>query len=128
MQAFAALGVDVAMTELDIRTNVPATDAEQLQQVVDYTNSVGACADVDACVGITVWDFDDTYSWIPGTFPGTGYGDLFFQPGGYDTPLVRKAAYDGCIRVCKKSSKMEINILTSATGPHWLDAVHQHDS
>lgn len=40
---------------------------------------------------------DDTYSWIPSTFAGQGYGDLFFQPGGQDTPLVRKAAYDGVV-------------------------------
>lgn len=99
MQAFAALNVSVAITELDIRTTVPATAAAQQQQVLDYASSVGACADVDACVGITAWDFDDTYSWIPSTFPGQGYGDLFFQPGGYNTPLVRKAAYDGCIQV-----------------------------
>ncbi|KAH0402540.1 glycoside hydrolase, partial [Aureobasidium melanogenum] len=98
MQAFAALNVSVAITELDIRTTVPATAAAQQQQVLDYASSVGACADVDACVGITAWDFDDTYSWIPSTFPGQGYGDLFFQPGGYNTPLVRKAAYDGCIQ------------------------------
>ncbi|KEQ86547.1 glycoside hydrolase [Aureobasidium pullulans EXF-150] len=98
MNAFAALGVDVAITELDIRTTVPATAAAQQQQVVDYASSVGACADVNACVGVTAWDFDDAYSWIPSTFPGQGYGDLFFQPGGYGTPLVRKAAYDGCIQ------------------------------
>ena len=34
---------------------------------------------------------------IPSTFPGQGYGDLFFQPNGSRTPLVRKAAYDGVI-------------------------------
>lgn len=99
MNAFAALNVSVAVTELDIRGNVPITAADQQQQVLDYASTVGACADVDACVGVTAWDFDDSYSWIPSTFPGQGYGDLFFQPGGYNTPLVRKAAYDGCIQV-----------------------------
>jgi len=97
MEAFTALGVDVAITELDVRGTTPVTLAEQEQQVLDYASSVGACASVAGCVGVTVWDFDDTYSWIPSTFAGQGYGDLFFQPGGADTPLVRKAAYDGCI-------------------------------
>lgn len=39
----------------------------------------------------------DTYSWVPGTFAGYGYADLFLQPGGANTPLVKKAAYDGCL-------------------------------
>jgi len=41
--------------------------------------------------------FVDTYSWIPGVFEGQGYADLFFQPDGANTPLVKKAAYDGCL-------------------------------
>ncbi|TKA46661.1 hypothetical protein B0A54_02494 [Friedmanniomyces endolithicus] len=97
MEAFTALGVDVVVTELDVRLNLPPTVATEAQQVVDYYNTVAACVAVPRCVGIVVWDFDDTYSWIPGTFPGQGYGDLFLQPNGPNTPLVRKAPYDGCL-------------------------------
>lgn len=57
MNAFVALGVNVAITELDIRTTLPPTDAAQLQQVQDYKSTVQACADVAGCVGITAWDF-----------------------------------------------------------------------
>lgn len=98
MEAFTALGVDVAITELDVRLTLPPTEATEAQQVQDYYNSVAACVAVKDCIGITVWDFDDTYSWVPGTFPGMGYADLFLQPGGPDTPLVKKAAYDGCLQ------------------------------
>jgi len=122
MQAFAALGVDTALTELDVRTTTPPTLAAQQQQVLDYESSVGACADVDTCVGVTVWDFDDSYSWIPSTFPGQGYGDLFFQPGGYNTPLVRKAAYDGCIDVSPHPDSEIVSMLIIATGPHQLSS------
>ncbi|GAB7351101.1 hypothetical protein MBLNU459_g1566t1 [Dothideomycetes sp. NU459] len=97
MNAFVDLDVEVAITELDIRTTLPPTDAAELQQVQDFKSTVQACADVAKCVGITVWDFDDTYSWIPSTFAGQGYGNLFLQPGGQDTHLVKKAAYDGVI-------------------------------
>lgn len=55
MQAFTALDVDVAVTELDIRTTTPPTGQAQQQQVLDYASTTGACADVDACVGVTVW-------------------------------------------------------------------------
>ncbi|KAI7189094.1 glycoside hydrolase family 10 protein [Hortaea werneckii] len=97
MRAFVELGVDVAVTELDVRLNLPPNATTEAQQKLDYYNTVAACVAVDGCVAITVWDFVDTYSWIPGTFPGQGYGDLFLQPDGADTPLLKKAAYDGCL-------------------------------
>jgi hypothetical protein len=33
---------------------------------------------VDGCAGVTVWDFWDPVSWIPGVFPGEGSGTLYF--------------------------------------------------
>lgn len=80
-----------------MRADLPPTEASETQQVADYYNSVKSCADVAKCVGIVVWDFDDTYSWVPGTFQGQGYADLFLQPRGANHPLVKKAAYDGCL-------------------------------
>lgn len=96
-QAYAALDVDVAITELDVRLNLPPTAESEAQQVQDYYNSVKSCVEVDRCIGVVVWDFDDTYSWIPNTFKGQGYGDLFLQPGGANHKLVKKAAYDGVL-------------------------------
>ncbi|KAF4308031.1 hypothetical protein GTA08_BOTSDO03540 [Botryosphaeria dothidea] len=78
MQAFAALGVDVAITELDVRIELPNDAAKTAQQAVDYADSVRACVDVDACVGVTVWDFYDPLSWVPSTFPGEGDATLFW--------------------------------------------------
>lgn len=98
MNAFTALGVDVAVTELDVRVMLPPTEADQEQQVKDYYSTVAACVNVKRCIGVTVWDFVDTYSWVPSTFAGQGYADLFLQPKGADTPLVKKAAYDGCLQ------------------------------
>jgi endo-1,4-beta-xylanase len=51
MQAFAALGVEVAYTELDIAT--PSSNPNFQQQATDYATIVSACKQVDACVGIT---------------------------------------------------------------------------
>lgn len=101
MANFTSLGVEVAQTELDIRAFAPDNAGNQTQQVIDYYNSVAACVKTPKCVGTTVWDFDDTYSWVPSTFPGQGYADLFEQPGGPDTPLVKKAAYDGVIEALR---------------------------
>lgn len=72
MNAFVALGVEVAITELDIRTTTPATAAAVTQQAKDYAATVGACKAVTKCTGFTIWDYTDKYSWIPSVFSGQG--------------------------------------------------------
>jgi len=87
MQRFVRLGVDVAVTELDIRMNLPRDAAKDAQQAADYTSVVSACLAVRRCVGITVWDYTDKYSWIPGVFAGQGAATP------YDESLQKKPAY-----------------------------------
>jgi len=73
LAAFTTLGVEVAYTELDIRfTSLPPTTTGFAQQSTDYVNTVGSCLVTTGCVGITIWDFTDKYSWIPSTFSGQG--------------------------------------------------------
>ena len=82
-QAYAAFGVEVAVTELDVRfedASTARTNTSGLAlQAQDYYDSVRACLDSGSCVGITVWDFYDYYSWIPSTFPGEGAADLYWE-------------------------------------------------
>jgi endo-1,4-beta-xylanase len=72
MKAFTDLGLEVAITELDIRADNPEANQYQDQQADDYVATIGACNQVEQCVGVTIWDFTDKYSWVPGVFPGTG--------------------------------------------------------
>lgn len=90
LQAFADLGVEVAITELDIRMDLPITDAKLAQQKVDYQTVIFACKAVKGCIGVTIWDRTDKvcghfpplrktsylscfkYSWVPGIFSGQG--------------------------------------------------------
>ncbi|MFJ6194975.1 endo-1,4-beta-xylanase [Micromonospora sp. NPDC092111] len=72
LSSFAALGVDVHITELDI-TNAPATA---------YTSVTNDCLAVARCRGITVWGIRDSDSWRSGESPL-----LFTSSGG------KKAAY-----------------------------------
>jgi endo-1,4-beta-xylanase len=51
---------------------LPVTDAKLQQQKTDYENVVKACKNVPACVGVTIWDFTDKYSWVPSVFDGEG--------------------------------------------------------
>ncbi|MBN0040105.1 endo-1,4-beta-xylanase [Cellulosimicrobium cellulans] len=72
LQRFADLGVDVRITELDIRMSTPADASRLAQQASDYAKVFRACLDVDRCTGVTLWGITDRYSWIPGVFPGQG--------------------------------------------------------
>ncbi|KAH8149693.1 uncharacterized protein LAJ45_06324 [Morchella importuna] len=85
--SFASLGVDVAITELDIRMTTPSDATKLAQQATDYGTVVKACVSVPRCVGITVWDYTDKYSWIPSVFSGQGAA----LP--WDELLVKKPAY-----------------------------------
>jgi endo-1,4-beta-xylanase len=87
LQRFADLGVDVAITELDIRMDLPRTTAKDTQQANDYAAVVKACLAVSRCVGVTVWDYTDKYSWIPSVFSGQGAA----LP--YDENFNKKPAY-----------------------------------
>ncbi|MFD7499635.1 endo-1,4-beta-xylanase [Streptomyces sp. NPDC059850] len=89
LQRFADLGVDVAVTELDIRMTLPATDAKLAQQKADYRAVTDACVAVSRCKGVTAWGFTDSDSWIPDVFEGQGAATP------YDENYRPKPAYYG---------------------------------
>jgi endo-1,4-beta-xylanase len=71
LRRFAALGVAVEITELNVFTRTPRhlltlglayDEAAELQrQAEGYANAVRACLAVPACQGVTVWTFTDRY-------------------------------------------------------------------
>jgi endo-1,4-beta-xylanase len=77
IERFAALGVDVAITELDIRIQMPADSNELAQQASNFRTVVDACRAVSRCREIKVWGITDKYSWVPNVFPGYGAPLLF---------------------------------------------------
>jgi endo-1,4-beta-xylanase len=120
MQAFAALGVEVAFTELDIAT--PSSNPNFQQQATDYATIVSACKQVDACVGITTWGFTDKYTWISNS-----------DPLPWDSNLQKKPAYTAILNAWGSSPPPSTTTTTAATtttppsggggngctAPHW---------
>ncbi|MFF5014480.1 non-reducing end alpha-L-arabinofuranosidase family hydrolase [Streptomyces sp. NPDC001165] len=70
LSKFAALGVDVQITELDIAQASPTA----------YAGAVQTCMNVARCTGITVWGIRDSDSWR------TGENPLLFDAGGNKKP------------------------------------------
>ncbi|MEV6971653.1 endo-1,4-beta-xylanase [Hamadaea sp. NPDC051192] len=87
LQRFADLGLDVAITELDVRMILPRDATKDATQSTYYTNVVNACVAVTRCVGVTIWDYTDKYSWVPSVFSGQGAA----LP--WDENLAKKPAY-----------------------------------
>jgi endo-1,4-beta-xylanase len=84
---FAALGVDVAITEADVRIPTPP-DAAKLDTQASYFGRLwDGCHAVRRCVEFTTWGFTDRHSWVPDVFPGEGAACLF------DADLRPKPAY-----------------------------------
>ncbi|MFC7761220.1 endo-1,4-beta-xylanase [Catellatospora bangladeshensis] len=88
LSSFAALGVDVALTEVDV-TNASTTQ---------YAGLTQACMNVPRCIGITVWGVRDSDSWRSGESP------LLFDGNGN-----KKAAYNSVLNA--------LNAVSPTTSP-----------
>ncbi|WP_378789308.1 endo-1,4-beta-xylanase [Nonomuraea fastidiosa] len=87
IQSFAALGVDVQITELDIQGGSAST----------YASVVNDCLAVPRCTGITVWGVRDTDSWL-----GSQASALLFDGNGN-----KKAAYTAVLNALNGGSSTE---------------------
>ncbi|KAL2270596.1 hypothetical protein VTJ83DRAFT_2780 [Remersonia thermophila] len=99
IRGFTKLGVEVALTELDIRLTMPATPENLAQQKEAYKNAVGACVQVCGCIGVTIWDFYDPFSWVPYVFTSEGAA----LPWADD--FSKKPAYDGIVEALTNKTR-----------------------
>jgi len=80
---FAKLGVDLHITELDVRLPTPPDGEALRRQGEIYRKVLRTCLLQPACRVIQMWGISDAYSWIPAYFPGHGAAlplDADFQP------------------------------------------------
>ena len=90
MARFASLGLELHITELDIRMTDgnPASLAAQGKLYGEITRT---CVQQPACKVLQTWGFTDTHSWIPGFFKGYGWALL------WDGNYRKKPAYDAVL-------------------------------
>jgi endo-1,4-beta-xylanase len=82
-QRLAALGLEISITELDVRIQLPSDAQELQQQALAYGDAVTFCLTEPNCAAVVSWGFTDKFSWIPGVFSGFGDAlmfDMSYQP------------------------------------------------
>lgn len=84
---FAALGLKIQITELDIRLALPSTSTTLATQAQNYRDIYSLCLQQPACDMVVTWGITDRASWVPNTFPGFGEALLF------DNAMQPKLAY-----------------------------------
>ena len=89
MQRLAALGLEVQITEMDVKIQA---DARSMQAKLDaqstiYRDMLSTCLSVIKCTAFVMWGFTDAHSWIPAY---TGHPDA---PLIFDQEYRPKSAY-----------------------------------
>src|SRR5215475_8236470 len=82
-QRLGALGLEVSITEMDVRISLPTTAQELNEQALAYRDVVEFCLSQPNVKTLVMWGFTDKYSWIPGFFSGFGDAlefDANYQP------------------------------------------------
>lgn len=70
LQRFADLGLEIYITEMDVRVSTNPSSAELEKQASYYKNIIEKCMAQPAVKAIQLWGFTDKYSWVPNTFQG----------------------------------------------------------
>lgn len=110
LQRFHGLGLDVYITELDVRIELPVTDDKLATQASVYRGILDACLHQPACKALQMWGFTDAHSWIPGFFPGFGAGLIFdesYQPKPAYSALAERLSQCSQLRQRERSSIAE---------------------
>jgi endo-1,4-beta-xylanase len=87
IQRITALGLQVHITEMDVRVPVDASGnaspTDLAAQAQTYQRVLSVCLATPGCTAFQTWGFSDKYSWIPQFYTGMGAAlpfDLNYQP------------------------------------------------
>jgi endo-1,4-beta-xylanase len=86
LDRFAKLGLELHITELDIRLG-DSSSASLAAQAKLYGEITTLCVQQPACKVLQTWGFTDKHSWIPGFYKGQGWALL------WDDKYQKKPAY-----------------------------------
>jgi endo-1,4-beta-xylanase len=76
-QRLAELGLELTITELDVRMKLPATPEALAKQAASYRDVAGFCLSEPNCKALLLWGFTDKHSWIPSVYSTEGDALIF---------------------------------------------------
>src|SRR3712207_6868682 len=94
----AALGLEVHITEMDVRVPAGRTDAATLNRQAEiYRRVADACLRQPKCTAFQTWGFTDKYTWIPEFTKGASGSPLPF-----DANYQKKPAYGALLEAFRE--------------------------
>jgi endo-1,4-beta-xylanase len=110
MARYAAIGVDVHITETDFRIGKPLDATKTELQNKFYAELLAACIEAPNCSHFTVWGLSDLDSWVPNTFPDYDFAHV------WDTELMPKPSYFAMSDVLAKYNTDGTPIMPGSAG------------
>ena len=89
VKRFTDLGLEVHITEADVRIRIPSSQTSRNLQAQVYHDLMAACLRNPKVTAFLTWGFTDNHSWVPDFF--NGYGDALL----FDKNYAKKQAYYG---------------------------------
>ena len=77
IERLSALGLQIHVTEMDVRVPEPATQEKLEAQAAIYRDMLHVCISSEGCTAFVLWGFTDSHSWVPSFFPGYGSALIF---------------------------------------------------
>ncbi len=104
LQRYNELGLDVHITEMDVKIKEPVSKEELEKQAEIYSTVLEACLQMRHCKSFSVWGHDDGHSWIPRHSPGFSAATLF------DNDLKPKPAYHSVVKILEEFSNDKLHV------------------
>jgi endo-1,4-beta-xylanase len=99
MERLGRLGLEVQITELDVRLPQPCSTAALERQAQLYGDILDAGLAAPNCTALTLWGVSDRHSWVPGFFHGWDHALVFdaeYRPKPAYHALLKRLVQAGC--------------------------------
>lgn len=106
MQRIGELGLQVQLTEVDIRYPGDTTDSILRQQATEYRMLLQTCLDNPACTAFITWGVSDNFTWLRGTNLGF-FLNTTVQPLLFDDNYQPKPAYFAVLETLAEGAGLE---------------------
>jgi endo-1,4-beta-xylanase len=99
MERLGRLGLEVQITEMDVRLPQPVSTAALERQARLYGDILDAGLAAPNCTALTLWGVSDRHSWVPGFFHGWDQAlvlDAEYRPKPAYHALLKRLVQAGC--------------------------------